>query len=147
VRLVAAAQAFHWFDAEAARREFQRILEPGGRVALLWNARVNDASPFMRAYESLLLDASTDYARVNHRHAIPRLDQFFAEHRHWSFDHQRDLDWDASLGYMLSASYVPPPGHPKHARIVEGLERIFRAHAQEGRVTWVYRADLYLGIV
>src|SRR5689334_22197269 len=32
---VLAAQAFHWFDADAAFREFCRILVPNGAVALL----------------------------------------------------------------------------------------------------------------
>src|SRR5579883_614801 len=32
VDLVTAAQAWHWFDREAARREFARILRPGGQV-------------------------------------------------------------------------------------------------------------------
>lgn len=34
--LVISAQAFHWLDADAALREFERILRPGGMVALFW---------------------------------------------------------------------------------------------------------------
>lgn len=36
---IAVAQAFHWFDAGAALAEFHRVLRPGGRLTLVWNAR------------------------------------------------------------------------------------------------------------
>ncbi len=35
--LVLAAQAFHWFEADAALAEFHRIMKPAGWVALMWN--------------------------------------------------------------------------------------------------------------
>jgi len=37
VDLITCAQSFHWFEPEGARREFRRILRPGGGVALVWN--------------------------------------------------------------------------------------------------------------
>src|SRR5690606_30196225 len=66
VDAVVAAQAFHWFNAAKARNESLRILVPGGWAVLLWNARRLDATPFLRAYEQLLLDHGTDYASVRH---------------------------------------------------------------------------------
>jgi SAM-dependent methyltransferase len=36
---VTVAQAFHWFDADRAYAELVRILRPGGRVGMIWNAR------------------------------------------------------------------------------------------------------------
>lgn len=35
--LVVAAQAWHWFDPDAAGAEAARILAPGGTLALIWN--------------------------------------------------------------------------------------------------------------
>ncbi len=36
---VTVAQAFHWFDADRAFGELARVIRPGGRVGLIWNAR------------------------------------------------------------------------------------------------------------
>jgi SAM-dependent methyltransferase len=36
---VTVAQAFHWFDADRAFTELARVLRPGGRVGMIWNAR------------------------------------------------------------------------------------------------------------
>ena len=59
VDFIAAGQSLHWFDLEAAQAEFERVLKPRGRVAIVWNDR-RDESPFMQAYRQLLLRDSTD---------------------------------------------------------------------------------------
>src|SRR5258708_6434564 len=55
VDFATAAQAAHWFDLARARREFARILKPGGWAVLIWNERSIDTTSFLRAYEELLM--------------------------------------------------------------------------------------------
>ncbi len=61
---VVAGQAFHWFDAELVRAEFQRVLKPEGWVAIVWNERKKDATELQRDYERLLQNHSADYKQV-----------------------------------------------------------------------------------
>jgi ubiquinone/menaquinone biosynthesis C-methylase UbiE len=53
VDAVIAAQAFHWFDLEQALPEIARVLRPGGRICLLWNAR-NEKIPWVRRLGTLI---------------------------------------------------------------------------------------------
>jgi SAM-dependent methyltransferase len=50
---VTVAQAFHWFDGDAALAEIHRVLRPGCSLALVWNRRRMD-NPLNQAIEDLL---------------------------------------------------------------------------------------------
>src|SRR5688572_21518475 len=63
---VVVAQAFHWFEADAAKAEFTRILRDGC-VALLWNTRRTAGSSFLEGYERVLQEFGTDYAAIKQR--------------------------------------------------------------------------------
>jgi SAM-dependent methyltransferase len=148
VDVVTAAQAFHWFDRDAARAEFRRILVPGGRVVLVWNQRRTGATPFMRDYERLLIERAVDYERVDHRRVgAADLDAFFDAHTTHRIAFDESLDFPSTLGRMLSASYVPAPGHPLHDAIVAGLCGVFERHEHGGHVPWNYDTVIHSGVV
>lgn len=148
VDLVTAGQAFHWFDRAKARTEFCRILRPGGFVALFWNTRRADTTPFLKAYESLLSEFATDYHQINHTNIDRQaLDEFFGEqhYEHRSFPTFQEFDGEGLKGRLLSSSYAPAPGHPRHEAMLLALDHIFREHESGNRVRFDYDTDLYFG--
>jgi SAM-dependent methyltransferase len=147
VDFAAAAQAFHWFDAEKARGEFRRILKPGGRAVVVWNSRRTDSTPFLRDYEQLLRRFGTDYAQVAATYGDEgSLRKFFAAgYGRERFDNFQLFDFDGLRGRLLSASYVPLAGHPAHGPMLAELRRLFDAHQRGGRVRVEYDTDVYYG--
>jgi SAM-dependent methyltransferase len=147
VDFVTAAQAAHWFDRAASRREFLRILKPGGWLVLLWNERVTDTTPFLRDYEQILLSYGTDYEDVRHERTTDAVNEFFDPEPFQTrvFAMRQVFDYPGLQGRLLSSSYAPGPGHPKHAPMLRELRRIFEQHAANGMVAFDYNTRVYFG--
>ncbi len=147
VDLVVAAQAFHWFNHPASRTEFNRILKPGGHLVLIWNERKTDTTPFLRAYEALLLRHATDYATVRHENSgMDSLAAFFrGPFRTFGFQNEQRFGYESLQGRLLSSSYAPAEGHPGHKAMILELRRIFDAHQTGGEVVLDYGTKVHLG--
>lgn len=146
VDFIVAGQAFHWFDIEGARREFERVLAPGGWVVVVWNERRTDSTPFLIAYERMLLDYGTDYREVSHKYADEELiHPFFGADvaRVKIFENRQVFDIESLKGRVRSASYTPEPGHPDFEPMMKRLAEIFEAHAEEGRVAFEYETKVF----
>jgi SAM-dependent methyltransferase len=147
VDFVTAGQAFHWFEPNAARNEFRRILKPAGWVVVIWNERRMD-TPFAQAYESLLVTFGTDYTLV--REAYPETHAIKAFFGAGTFS-QRTLpneqvfDWEGLAGRLRSSSYAPAEGHAKYAPMMVALQELFRANQQDARVRMEYFTQIYFG--
>lgn len=148
VELVTAAQAFHWFDVARTRAEFRRILRPGGYVALIWNDRRVDSTPFLADYDTLLRERGTDYERVNHRNVdAQRLREFFGtgEYEVSVFENRQEFDWEGLYGRAMSSSYVPAEETEGYEAFAAGLRKIFDTHAEGGKVFFEYDTRMFLG--
>jgi len=147
VDFVTAAQAAHWFDRKRSRREFVRILKPGGWLVLLWNERLTDTTPFLRDYEQLLLTYGTDYNEVRHERTTDAVSEFFdpLPYQERTFAMRQEFDYAGIEGRLLSSSYAPGPGHPQYPPMLHELRRVFEAHALSGRATFEYKTRLYFG--
>jgi SAM-dependent methyltransferase len=147
VDFVTAAQAAHWFDRERSRREFVRILKPGGWLVLLWNERLTDSTAFLRDYEQLLLAYATDYQDVRHERTTAEVNQFFdpAPFQERVFPMRQEFDYTGIEGRLLSSSYAPGPEHAQHKPMLRELRRIFDEHAVAGRAVFEYKTQMYFG--
>lgn len=147
VDLITAGQAFHWFDEHKAREEFERILKPGAFVALIWNDRRLESSPFLREYEKLLLNYGTDYEKVRSENATQSIPKFFApaSFQSKSFDNVQKLDFESLKGRLLSASYTPQPGNPNFEPMIARLCDIFNANQRNDSVSVEYDTRVYYG--
>ncbi|WP_293374423.1 methyltransferase domain-containing protein [Nevskia sp.] len=140
VKLVTAAQAYHWFQPEAARAESIRILVPGGHAALIWNVRRID-SRFAEAYETLLMARCPDYAAGQpHQASVADIARYFgpATTRHVDFDYQQHFDFEGLKGRLLSSSYTPKPGDPAREPLCDALRTLFDQYQQDGQVAFGY---------
>ena len=148
VDFVTAGQAFHWFDRPKARGEFLRILRPEGWAIFVWNERRTDTTPFLIAYEKMLVRYGTDYQTVNHTNISDEvIAGFFApgDFRFKQIDNRQEFDLEGLKGRLLSSSYTPEEGHHNYEPMLEELERIFREHEREGKVAFEYDTKIYYG--
>lgn len=147
VNLVTAGQAFHWFDARKARMEFARILKPRGFVALVWNDRRLDSTPFLRAYEDLLMNFGTDYKQVRDFNETDEIATFFAPGTFTikTFDNVQQFDFEGLKGRVFSASYTPEAGHPNFEPMLKRLQELFDRYQERGSVAFEYDTKVCYG--
>ena len=142
-----AAQAAHWFNRENARREFIRILKPGGWCVLLWNERRTDSTPFLRDYEQLLLTYGTDYQEVRHERTTAEIAEFFSPSpfRSSALEMRQEVDYAGLEGRLLSSSYTPTSEDENYEPMLRELRRIFDEHQVNDRVSLDYNTLVYYG--
>ena len=148
VDIITAGQAFHWFDRAKARAEFARILRPNGWVALVWNERRVDSTPFLAAYEQLLRTYSSEYATLNHRQVDQQMIAAFFKAGTFSvqtFENRQIFDFEGVKGRLLSSSYTPEPGQPTYQPMLDDLAAIVRTYQVDGRVSFEYDTNVYHG--
>jgi SAM-dependent methyltransferase len=145
VALVMCAQAFHWLHAARALAEFRRVLEPGGRLALMWNNRDRD-DPFTRAYIEAVHAVNGEHPAERRAFdpACIEAEGGFTPVRLERFANAQELDREGLMGRALSASYVPRTG-AAHETLERLLGELFESRRDaRGLVTMRYVTQVWL---
>ncbi len=147
IDLIVAGQAFHWFDREKTKVEFERILKPGGWVALIWNGFRVETSPLNNGYQEIVLRYGTDYKEVAREITGVDVESFFAPRscRCARFAFKQVFDFEGLKGRLLSSSYAPESTDPNFEEMVAELRAVFDANEKNGRVDFNYETEVYYG--
>lgn len=126
VNAVTAASSFHWFDAEAFRKECVRILVPGGYVIAIINARSYD-DPFTVRQHEICLETCVGFTSLRHgiEESIPKFKDFFGDEMHCrEFDFPLEYTKEKFIQRSLSSSYAPNPDDPRYRQYADKLREL-----------------------
>ncbi|HEV2126711.1 MAG TPA: class I SAM-dependent methyltransferase [Chloroflexota bacterium] len=149
VDVIVAGTCFHWFDGPVALREIHRVLRPGGRLGLIWNARDLSVDWVRR-----LVDLVGTYMRGD----PPRYEGSGAwrapfetttlftplEERHFPFAHEGDKQM--VLKRVRSTSFIGALPADERERALTQVEQLLDSHPDtQGRqtVSLPYVSDVY----
>jgi SAM-dependent methyltransferase len=142
---ITVGQAFHWFDTEAAKTEFIRILKPGGWVAIIYNMlKVNTPllEAFSRFNQKFLDDKRPD-------HVWPDVhSSFFGKGGFTEVileGNSQRFDFNGLLGRVSSRANSPQEGDSGFREMVDALLAIFKDHQQDGKVKLDYNTQVIYG--
>lgn len=100
VDAVTVAQAFHWFDADAALTEIHRVLRHGGGLAILFNQR-DERTPWVQQWN----DEIEWHSRVISRYQAVDWADLLSSHGFTAIGHD-DVEWDQPMTRELIAARV-----------------------------------------
>jgi SAM-dependent methyltransferase len=143
VDLVTVAQAFHWFDGPAALKEIHRVLRPGGRLALLWNRRVED-DPVNQAIEAILTPHRAEVPTHRGdawRAAFERTD-LFGPLDERVFPNEQLLDADGLADRVGSISFIASLPDTERALVLSAAREL----AADDAVKVPYRTEVQVAV-
>ena len=140
--VITAAQAFHWFEADAALHEIARVLRPSGALALVWNAR-DDGTAWVGE-----LSRAVGSETIERSDFVPEIEAsgLFGPVVRATFSFLQALDRQLLRDLVVSRSYCAAMSAEERAPVLEEVDRIFDAHSENGEIelpylTYCFRAN------
>ena len=143
IDLIIAAQAVHWFDPPAARKEFRRIIRTEGWLALCRNF---GDDPELGKVLSEIYPPQTDTENQMIGNSQPK-DFYFSEGRYQklAFPFSRRVNWEEFFGGLASASFAPEEGSSLYTSFESNARKVFKRFSTKNRIEIRGVTELYLG--
>jgi len=143
------AQAWHWFDHDRAIGEVARVLRPGGRLGLVWNAR-DRTEPWVDAVWSIMDRVEKRAPWRDHENwrdsALHRSMPGFGELQSAEFFHTQDATSEGVVQRVASVSHVAVLPPAEREQVLDEVRALLATHpAVRGRETVqiTYRVDCF----
>ena len=148
IDLIVVAQAFHWFDKEAFKKECQRILKPNGRVWILWNQL--DYTKDIAKEQKEIDDIYTKrFQEVNEiiDNKEKNIKEFFGEDKYEKdvVDNPLENDKEKFIGVNLTKSYSLKKEDDNYENYVKAFEKLFDKYSKDGKIIMPNKTYGYLG--
>jgi SAM-dependent methyltransferase len=152
---VVAAQAWHWFEVGRALAEVERLLRPGGALALVWNT-YDTSVPWVRDFQDIyfrLAPRDLPSPPLASRPGGPggwrevfagRAGWGAVEERHWPNPHTTTVA--DVVERMMSSSHIAVLGTQAQDRVRAEVETVLGAHGvagSGGAIELPYTTDVY----
>lgn len=149
--LITAAQAFHWFDENKFREECKRLLTPDGRVAIVFNSRMNGEISGQR--DEIFRRFCPEFENRRGRMGL-RSEQegdaflrngYFSSVEVFQMETPVMMTREQFIGNSLSRSYSPVEGDANYNAFLTELRALFDRLHKYGKVTVSYKTTCYTG--
>ena len=135
VDFITAAQAFHWFDADAFRKECNRILRPNGKIIIVYNSR-DEYAECTQALASLRSKYNPEFHGFSNGISEEKCIAFFdGKCEIFRADNSLIYDREAYVNRVLSSSYSLREGDDKYDEYLVEIRAIFDKYSENGYIT------------
>jgi ubiquinone/menaquinone biosynthesis C-methylase UbiE len=145
---VMAAQAIHWFDPLFARKEIRRVLKKPGWLILMRNFGTDQH--LNQAFQALNTAENGVQLHKQLSSFDPKPLEYYYDHAKYEclrFPFTNHQDWDAFIGSLSSASFVPAENHPLYDRFREQAKKVFQQFAVNELLETHGETEIILGQV
>lgn len=147
VDCITVAQAFHWFDAEAFKKECRRILKSYGKVLIIYNTR-DESEECNKALADLHRKYCPDFQGFSKGMNDEKCRAFFDNQCDvFRADNSQSYDRQGYINRILSSSYSLSESDDGFAEYITEINHLFDVFSNDGTLIVPMHTVAYIGTI